>query len=166
MGVLNMSNNYSSLLSKVESYANKHFNGELTIIKRNNGWHACFGTIEAEKQIVNMHLGNSIEDVLQSLLDDPIDAFGITEEDYPFDIHSFEEVYAIKINDKHWLPDYIHPEREHIHVFSTEKKALREADYLKKMPQYANFDFKVVKVEEETFIHSKKRIHKQTIREL
>jgi hypothetical protein len=75
-------------------------------------------------------------------------------------------VFAIKINGTHWLLDVLHPKKDRIDVFSTEKNAIKQVEYLKKHSQFTNIDLQVVKVEEEILIHMKKGIHRQTIREL
>lgn len=155
----------SNLLSKVEDYANEHHEGDFSVIKTKGKWHACFGIIEDKEDVLHIHYSETFEGVLQELIDDPIDSSGIRDSEYDFDYRSFQDVYAIKINDKRWLPDFSSP-KERIGVFSTEKKAIKEVEYIKKRPKYVDFDFKVVKVEEEIFIHMKKGIHRQTIREL
>lgn len=155
----------SELLSKIEVYANEHHNGNFSIIKSKTKWHSCYGILEEKEDVSYIHSSESFENALYKLLDDPIDSSGIRDSEHDFDYHSFQDVYAIKINDKHWLPDYNNPE-ECIRVFSTEKKAIKEVEYIKKSPKYADFDFKVVKVEEETLIHMEKGINRQTIREL
>ncbi|MEK5445186.1 MULTISPECIES: hypothetical protein [Bacillaceae] len=156
----------SALLSKVEEFANEHYAGHFTVIKTNKNWHACFGVLDEKEEIKYIHSGKSFEDVLQKLLNEPLDSSGVRVGEDNFDFHGFEDVYAIKINDKHWFPDYYHPEKEHVLVFTTEKKAFKEVELIKKRPKYSELDLKVVRVEEETLIHFKKGIHRQTIREL
>lgn len=161
--------NSTALLSEIKEYADTHYDGMFTILKYRNTWCVCYGIFEDSPILANMHSGETLEDALQKLLEDPIDATGMNYSEHPYDFHGFEDLYAIKINKKHWLPNHHkneHVQGENIQTFTTEKKALNEIKYLQKHEQFSNLDLKVMKVEVETFIHLKQGIHKQTIREL
>jgi hypothetical protein len=53
-------------------------------------------------------------------------------------------MYVVKVNDKHFLTNR-HLDSERIMTFSTEKKALKQLEHFKKISEYSNFDFKVLK---------------------
>lgn len=166
----------SDLLSKVEAYANEHYDGHFTLMKFTSGWKACYGTIEDREKIAYMCSGKTKEEVLQNLLDDPIDVYQIAEigeDEFFICFEQTRTVYAIKItdnkiNDKYWLRDVsMNHHDDWVHVFSTEKKAQKELDYVKKhSKKLSSLDLKVVEVEEELFVDSRKGIHKQIIKEL
>ncbi len=133
------------LLSQVENYANKYHEGDYSLLKTKENLYACFGLLENKEDIKYIHTGVTLEEVLQKLINDPINYLGEKDNEDNFDLHSFEEVYAIKLNDKSWLPDDAYSEKGHLKVFSTEKKAIKEVEYFKKIAKYAHIDFKVIK---------------------
>jgi len=73
-------------------------------------------------------------------------------------------MYAIKINNEHWFSDHYRDNR--VLLFTTEKKALKEIEFIKKDPKWFTIDLKVVEVEVETNIDFEKCISTQTVREL
>lgn len=79
-------------------------------------------------------------------------------------------MFAIKVNDKHWLPDYHSSSKsdnfDYVLTFTTEKKALKEKESILKMPSYAGLKLEVIEVEEELDIDIENGICKQSIREL
>lgn len=87
-------------------------------------------------------------------------------EDFVVNQTTWSNKYAIKINDKEWMPEFRHGENTHnlMLTVTTEKKAQKEIDFIKKF--HPHLDLMAVEVEEEIHIDSKNNIVKQTIHEL
>ncbi len=72
-------------------------------------------------------------------------------------------MFAIKVNNKDFMPDYYN-NNDMVLTFTTEKKAAKEMERIKKYRSQLKLD--VVEVEEELIFDSENGTVKQTIREL
>lgn len=65
----------NNLLSQVIEHANKNYDGHFSLFKFTTNWRVCYGTVCSRGDIGQMHYGNTMDEVLQKLINDPISVY-------------------------------------------------------------------------------------------